>query len=46
MFGPYVHDIDPIIASIGGLHLWWYGFSYTAGLLICVANSACDNERE
>ncbi|MFH1603420.1 MAG: prolipoprotein diacylglyceryl transferase, partial [Pseudomonadota bacterium] len=31
MFGPYVHNIDPIIGSICGVHLWWYGLSYTLG---------------
>lgn len=31
MFGLYIHRIDPIIASIGGLHLWWYGLSYALG---------------
>ncbi len=31
MFGPFVHDIDPIFAEIGGLYLWWYGASYTFG---------------
>src|SRR5581483_4777450 len=30
---PYVHDIDPIVCSIGGLHVWWYGVSYAAGFL-------------
>jgi phosphatidylglycerol:prolipoprotein diacylglycerol transferase len=33
MLGPYVHNIDPIIATLGGVHLWWYGLSYTLGLL-------------
>jgi phosphatidylglycerol:prolipoprotein diacylglycerol transferase len=33
MPGPYVHHIDPIIATIGGLHLWWYGLSYSLGFL-------------
>ncbi len=28
-----VHQIDPIIATIGGLHLWWYGLSYSLGFL-------------
>jgi phosphatidylglycerol:prolipoprotein diacylglycerol transferase len=28
---PYVHDIDPIVLTIGGVHLWWYGLSYAAG---------------
>ena len=31
--GPYVHSIDPIIASVFGLHLWWYGLSYALGFL-------------
>ena len=29
--GPHIHRIDPIVADIGGLHLWWYGLSYTLG---------------
>ena len=33
MLGPYIHTIDPIIASIGGLHIWWYGLSYALGFL-------------
>lgn len=33
MFGPYVHNIDPIIASVFNVHLWWYGLSYTLGFL-------------
>ncbi len=31
--GTYVHNIDPIIGSILGVHLWWYGLSYTLGFL-------------
>src|SRR5512146_1483446 len=31
--GPYVHHIDPIIGTIFGVHLWWYGLSYTLGFL-------------
>jgi phosphatidylglycerol:prolipoprotein diacylglycerol transferase len=31
MTGPFVHDIDPVIASIAGVHLWWYGLSYALG---------------
>jgi phosphatidylglycerol:prolipoprotein diacylglycerol transferase len=31
MLGPYIHQIDPIIADLGGLHLWWYGLSYALG---------------
>ena len=33
MIGPFVHNIDPIIVSIGGVHLWWYGMSFTLGFL-------------
>jgi phosphatidylglycerol:prolipoprotein diacylglycerol transferase len=33
MTGPYVHSIDPIIGSVFGIHLWWYGLSYTLGFL-------------
>lgn len=33
MLGPYVHRIDPVIADLGGLHLWWYGLSYALGFL-------------
>src|SRR5512137_2360106 len=31
--GPWVHHIDPIIGTIFGVHLWWYGLSYTLGFL-------------
>jgi phosphatidylglycerol:prolipoprotein diacylglycerol transferase len=33
MFGPYVHHIDPIIAEVGGVCLWWYGLGYSLGFL-------------
>ena len=33
MFGPYIHSIDPIVMSVGGIHLWWYGLSYSLGFL-------------
>jgi phosphatidylglycerol:prolipoprotein diacylglycerol transferase len=33
MLGPYIHRIDPIIADVGGVHLWWYGLSYALGFL-------------
>jgi phosphatidylglycerol:prolipoprotein diacylglycerol transferase len=29
----YVHDIDPILADVGGLHLWWYGLGFALGFL-------------
>lgn len=28
MFGPYVHQIDPILFDIAGVHLWWYGLGF------------------
>jgi prolipoprotein diacylglyceryltransferase len=33
VFGPYVHAIDPIVADVGGLHLWWYGLGFALGFL-------------
>ncbi len=33
MFGPFVHDIDPIFFELGGVYLWFYGLSYTLGFL-------------
>ncbi len=33
MFGPFVHNIDPIIGAVGGVYLWWYGLGYTLGFL-------------
>lgn len=33
MSGPFVHQIDPVIAQIGGIYLWWYGLSYAMGFL-------------
>lgn len=29
----YIHSIDPIIVSVAGVHLWWYGLSYSLGFL-------------
>jgi phosphatidylglycerol:prolipoprotein diacylglycerol transferase len=31
IFGPYIHNIDPVIGSLFGVYLWWYGLSYTLG---------------
>lgn len=31
MVAAYIHDIDPIVASIGGLHVWWYGLGFALG---------------
>jgi prolipoprotein diacylglyceryl transferase len=33
MPGPFVHNIDPIYAEIGGVYIWFYGTSFTAGFL-------------
>jgi phosphatidylglycerol---prolipoprotein diacylglyceryl transferase len=33
MPGPFVHRLDPVIAEVGGVYLWWYGLSYTLGFL-------------
>jgi phosphatidylglycerol:prolipoprotein diacylglycerol transferase len=33
MPGPFVHRIDPVIADLGGVYLWWYGLSYALGFL-------------
>jgi phosphatidylglycerol:prolipoprotein diacylglycerol transferase len=33
MPGPFVHHIDPILGTIAGIHIWWYGLSYAAGFL-------------
>ena len=27
----FVHHIDPIIGTVLGMHLWWYGLSYSLG---------------
>ena len=29
----YVHDIDPVLADVGGLYLWWYGLGFAVGFL-------------
>lgn len=31
MLGPYTHRIDPVLADIGGLYLWWYGLGFAIG---------------
>lgn len=33
MCGPFVHNIDPVIGQVASIYLWWYGASYTIGLL-------------
>lgn len=33
-----VHRIDPVIGTLWGLHLWWYGLSYTLGFLNACAS--------
>lgn len=29
----FVHRIDPILGTVAGVHLWWYGLSYAVGFL-------------
>jgi prolipoprotein diacylglyceryl transferase len=29
----FVHRIDPVIAEVRGVYLWWYGLSYALGFL-------------
>jgi phosphatidylglycerol:prolipoprotein diacylglycerol transferase len=29
----YVHEIDPVLADLGGLYLWWYGLGFALGFL-------------
>lgn len=31
MAGGYVHNIDPVLASVAGVHLWWYGLGFALG---------------
>ena len=31
MSGSYVHNIDPVFADLGGVHLWWYGLGFALG---------------
>jgi phosphatidylglycerol---prolipoprotein diacylglyceryl transferase len=31
--GPFVHQFDPVLFSVCGVHAWWYGLSYTLGFL-------------
>lgn len=33
MLGPYVHRIDPVLADVAGVHLWWYGAGFALGFL-------------
>jgi phosphatidylglycerol---prolipoprotein diacylglyceryl transferase len=33
MFQPFVHNIDPIIFSVAGVHIWWYGLGFTLGFI-------------
>ena len=33
MSGGFVHHIDPVLATVGGVHLWWYGAGFAAGFV-------------
>src|SRR5512139_173051 len=37
MLGPYVHDLDPIVTTLGGVHVWWYGLGYAIGFIEMLA---------
>ena len=32
----YVHDIDPVMFTVAGVRVWWYGFAYTFGFAFMV----------
>ena len=29
----YIHDLDPVLVSVAGVHLWWYGLGFALGFL-------------
>lgn len=29
----FVHHVDPVIATVGGVHLWWYGAGFALGFV-------------
>lgn len=33
MTGPFIHNIDPVIFSLGNVHFWFYGLSFTLGFI-------------
>jgi phosphatidylglycerol:prolipoprotein diacylglycerol transferase len=33
MGGPYTHRIDPVLADLGGVYLWWYGLGFALGFI-------------
>ena len=33
MTGRYIHDLDPVVADVAGVHLWWYGLGFALGFL-------------
>jgi phosphatidylglycerol:prolipoprotein diacylglycerol transferase len=41
MSGPYVHAIDPIVATVGGVHIWWYGLGYAIGFVEMLVYLLC-----
>lgn len=32
----YVHDIDPVMFTVAGFRIWWYGFAYSFGFAFMV----------
>ena len=45
MAGGYVHDIDPVLADVGGLYLWWYGLGFAVGFLQMHRSLVADHAR-
>ena len=33
MGGPFTHRIDPVLADLGGVYVWWYGLGFAIGFL-------------
>ena len=33
MAGPFIHRLDPVLAEIAGVYLWWYGAGFAIGFL-------------
>lgn len=45
MGGPYTHRIDPVLAHLGGIYIWWYGLGFALGLLQLYRFLKRDRER-
>lgn len=45
MPGPFIHRIDPVIADLGGLYVWWYGLGFALGFLQILMHLERDRAR-